>query len=47
MTITLTPKTISSKKVYVAIATINLLNKYFATGTTNQEALTNIIKLIK
>lgn len=45
--ITIQPKTISGVKIYTAIAIINLFDKRFATGTSNTNALQNIIKLIK
>jgi len=45
--ISIEPKTISDHRTYVAIATVNLFDKYFATGNTHTQALNNIIKLIK
>jgi hypothetical protein len=45
--ITITPKTINNIKVYVAIATVNLFDKVYATGNTHTQALNNIIKIIQ
>ena len=50
--ISIEPKTILTDKktyprVYLAVATINLFDKVFATGNTHTQALNNIIKLIK
>lgn len=45
--ITIQPKTISNKKIYVAVATINLFDKRFATGSSHTNALQNLTKLIK
>lgn len=45
--ITITPKSINNVRTYVAIATVNLFDKRFATGTTHTQALNNIIKIIK
>lgn len=40
--ITITPKTIGVQiKTYVAIATVNLFDKRFATGTSHTNALIN------
>ena len=45
--ITITPKTINNVRTYVAIATINLFDKRYATGSTHTNALQNIIKIIQ